>query len=173
MIYLVSVWSDRIQAELAYTALESASITMDKVNILGRGFKSADDYGLIDPRDESWKQVKRMATWIMPFGFVGGFSFNAITGLNTFPWAGTVGNQIIGGILGALAGGMGSFFIGGGTGSFGGDALSYRNRLDAGKYLVVVEGSEALISQASQIMRPLRPENIQGYTEPGIRSSST
>ncbi|MGB3787073.1 MAG: hypothetical protein WA949_03620 [Phormidesmis sp.] len=168
MIYLVSVWSDRIQAESAYTALESANITMDKVAILGRGFKSADDYGLIDPKNEAWTQIKRMATWIIPFGFVGGFAFNAITGLNTFPWAGTVGNQIIGGILGALAGGMGSFFIGGGTGGFGGDALSYRNRLDAGKYLVVVKGSEALISQASQIMRPLRPENIQGYTEPGV-----
>ncbi len=167
MIYLVSVWSDRIEAESAYTALESANITMEKVAILGRGFKSADDYGLIDPKDNAWKQIKRMATWIIPFGFVGGFAFNAITGLNTFPWAGTIGNQIIGGILGGLAGGMGSFFIGGGTSiGFGGDALSYRNRLDAGKYLVVVKGSEALISQASQIMRPLRPENIQGYTEP-------
>ena len=169
MSYLVSVWSDRIQAESAYTALESANITMDKVDILGRGFKSADEYGLIDPREEAGKQIKRMAVWIVPFGFVGGFAFNAITGLNTFPWAGSVGNEIIGGILGALAGAMGSFFIGGGTGIGvgSGDALSYRNRLNAGKYLVVVKGSEGLISQASQVMRPLRPENIQGYTEPG------
>jgi hypothetical protein len=66
---------------------------------------------------------------------------------------------------------MGGFFIGGGTGiGFGsGDAVSYRNRLKDGKYLVVVKGSDALISQASQVMRPLRPENIQGYTDPESR----
>lgn len=169
MNYLVSVWSDRIQAETAYTALESANIAMDKVDLLGRGFKSADDYGLIDPKDEAWKQIKRMATWIIPFGFVGGVAFNSITGLDTFPWAGTIGNQLIGGVLGAIGGAMGSFFIGGGTGigTGSGDAVSYRNRLNEGKYLVVVKGPDGLIAQASQIMRPLRPENIQGYSEPG------
>ena len=169
MSYLVAVLSDRIKAEEVYTALEKASITMDKVDILGRGFKSADEYGLIDPNEEAWKQIKRMALWIIPFGFVGGFTFNLITGLNTFPWAGTTGNQIIGGALGAVGGAMGSFFIGGGVGiGFGsGDALSYRNRLNAGKYLVVVKGSEGLIAQSSRIIRPLRPENMQGYSEPG------
>ncbi|KPQ34032.1 MAG: hypothetical protein HLUCCA11_16545 [Phormidesmis priestleyi Ana] len=169
MSYLVAVLSDRIKAEEAYTALEDANIKMDNVEILGRGFKSADEYGLIDPTEEAWKQIKRLALGTIPFGFAGGFAFNAITGLDTFPWAGVVGNQIIGGFLGAIAGAMGSFFIGGGVGAGlgGGDALSYRNRLNAGKYLVVVKGSEGLISQASRVIRPLRPENIQGYTEPG------
>ncbi len=169
MNYLVAVLSDRIQAEEAYTALEKADITMDKVSILGRGFQSADEFGLIDPADEAWKQIKRLAFWTIPFGFVGGFAFNSITGLDTFPWAGTLGNQIIGGLLGAGAGAMGGFFIGGGAGiGIGsGDAVSYRNRLNAGKYLVVVKGSEGLISQATRIIRPLRPENIQGYTDPG------
>ena len=168
MNYLVAVVSDRIKAEEMYTALEKANLTMDKVAILGRGFQSADEYGLLDPKDEAWKQIKRLALWTIPFGFAGGFAFNAITGLNTFPWAGVLGNQIIGGLLGAGAGAMGGFFIGGGAGiGFGGDAVSYRNRLNAGKYLVVVKGSEGLIAEASRVMRPLRPENIQGYREPG------
>ncbi|MEM6449514.1 MAG: hypothetical protein AAF703_04270 [Cyanobacteria bacterium P01_D01_bin.105] len=168
MNYLVAVAGDRIKAEEMYTALEKANITMDKVAILGKGFQSADEYGLIDPNDEAWAQIKRLAIWTIPFGFVGGFSFNAITGLNTFPWAGVLGNQIIGGLLGAGAGAMGGFFIGGGVGiGFGGDAVSYRNRLNAGKYLVVVKGSEGLIGEASRIIRPLRPENLQGYRGPG------
>ena len=168
MNYLVAVVGDRIQAEELYTALEKANITMDKVSILGKGFQSADEYGLIDPKDEAWKQIKRLALWTTPFGFAGGFAFNAITGLNTFPWAGAIGNQIIGGLLGAGAGAMGGFFIGGGVGiGLGGDAVSYRNRLNAGKYLLVVKGSEGLIAEASRIIRPLRPENLQGYREPG------
>jgi hypothetical protein len=170
MSYLVAVLGDRIKAEEVYTALEKANITMDKVEILGKGFKSADEYGLIDPADAAWKQVKRLAFWTVPLGFVSGFSFNAITGLDTFPWAGVLGNQIIGGFLGAGAGAMGGFFVGGGVGlgMGGGDAVSYRNRLSSGKYLVVVKGSEGLVSQASRVIRPFRPENLQGYTEPGV-----
>ncbi|MEL7330492.1 MAG: hypothetical protein AAGJ69_11775, partial [Cyanobacteria bacterium J06559_1] len=94
MNYLVAVMSDRIKAEAAYTALESAKITMDNVAILGAGYKSADEFGLVDPKEEAWKQIKRLAFWTIPFGFASGFSFNAITGLNTFPWAGVLGNQI-------------------------------------------------------------------------------
>ncbi|MEL6937925.1 MAG: hypothetical protein AAFO84_01895 [Cyanobacteria bacterium J06598_1] len=168
MNYVVAVLSDRIQAEEAYTALEKAKITMDKVDILGPGFKSADEYGLIDPKDEAWKQISRMAIWIVPFGFVSGFTFNLVTGLNTFPWAGTLGNQIIGGFLGSIGGAMGSFFIGGGVGAgSAGDVLSYRNRIKAGKYLIVVKGSDGLISQSSRILRTFRPETIQGYADPG------
>ncbi|MEL6136073.1 MAG: hypothetical protein AAFR42_01490, partial [Cyanobacteria bacterium J06628_6] len=69
------------------------------------------------------------------------------------------------GFLGSAAAAMGSFFVGGGVGiAFGsGDALPYRNRLNAGKYLVVVRGSESLVNRAARIIQPLRPENIQGY----------
>ncbi|MEL6468924.1 MAG: hypothetical protein AAFQ74_04300 [Cyanobacteria bacterium J06623_4] len=170
MNYLVAVFSDRIKTEEAYTALESANINMDNIAILGKGFQSADEYGLIDPKDEAWKQITRMAIWLVPFGFVGGLTFNLITGLNTFPWAGSLGNQLIGGVLGAIGGAMGSFFIGGGVGIGvgSGDALSYRNRLNAGKYLLVVKGSEGLITQSSRVIRPFRPENIQGYTDPNL-----
>ncbi|WP_008317451.1 hypothetical protein [Leptolyngbya sp. PCC 6406] len=165
MNYLVAVLSDRIQAEAAYSALEAESFAMETVAILGKGYKSADEYGLNDPADEAWKQVRRMLVWLVPFGFVAGLSFNAITGLDTFPWAGTLGNQVIGGLLGAGSGAMGAFFVGGGVGlaSGSGDALSYRNRLSAGKYLVVVQGTEAQIRQATPIVRRFRPENLQGY----------
>jgi hypothetical protein len=165
MNYLVAVLSDRIKAEAAYSALEAESFPMESVAILGAGYKTADEYGLIDPADEASKQVKRMMIWLVPFGFAAGFTFDAITGLNTFPWAGVAGNQIIGGVLGAGSGALGAFVVGGGVGvALGsGDALSYRNRLNAGKYLVVVNGSEAQIRLATPVLRRFRPENIQGY----------
>jgi hypothetical protein len=166
MNYLVGVFCDRIAAETAYSALETAQVPLTNVAILGRGYRSADEYGLIDPNQQAWKQMRLMAIWLIPFGFAAGFLFDTITSLNTFPWAGHLGNQIIGGILGALSATMGSFFVGGGVGlALGsGDALPYRNRLNAGKYLVVVKGSEALITQSARVLRPLKPENLQGYT---------
>lgn len=165
MNYLVAVLDDRIKAEEAYSALEKANLPKENFDILGNGFKTADEYGLIDPADQAWKQIRLMMIWLVPFGFLAGFTFNAITDLDTFSFAGRLGNQIIGGLLGAGAGAMGAYFIGGGVGIAigGGDALSYRNRLNAGKFLVVVRGPEALIRQATPILRQFRPENIQGY----------
>lgn len=144
MNYLVAVLNDRLKAEEAYTALAEAKLPKENVDILGRGFKSADDYGLIDPADQAWKQIRLMMVWLVPFGFGAGFVFNVITGLDTFAWTGRLGNQMIGGLLGAVSAAMGAFFIGGGVGLAvgGGDALSYRNSLDAGKFLVVVRGSK-------------------------------
>ncbi|MDM9382472.1 hypothetical protein QUB80_17360 [Chlorogloeopsis sp. ULAP01] len=164
MNYLIAVLSDRIQAEAAYLALEKEGI---KGTILGKGYKSADEFGLIDPKEPAKKQARLMAFWLIPFGFFAGTTFSIITGLNTFAWAGDIGNHIIGGLLGAGSGALGSLFVGGGIGLIvgSGDALPYRNRLNEGKYLIAVQGSETLIRQANRILRQYEPENIQGYQQ--------
>jgi hypothetical protein len=167
MNYLVAVLPDRIQAEAAYLALERQKI---KSTILGKGYKTADEFGLIDPKDSAKKQVKLMAFWLIPFGFFAGFSFSLITGLHTFAWAGEIGDHVIGGLLGAISGGLGSVFVGGGVGLFfgSGDALAYRNRLSADKYLIVVQDSEIVTRKATQILRQFEPENIQGYADSSL-----
>jgi hypothetical protein len=166
MSYLIAVFPDRIKAEEAYTALEMSQISRDNITIVGKGYKTADEFGLIDPKQEAKKNAIRMAIWLIPFGFIGGYVFNVITGLDTFDWAGEPGNHILGGICGAIGGAMGSVFVGGGVGlSVGsGDALPYRNRLDAGKYLVIIQGSELLRNKANGILKQFDPENIQGYS---------
>lgn len=163
MNYLVAVLPNRVQAEAAYLALEKEGVAIDKVTILGKGYKSADEFGLIDPNEEAKKRSRLMLYWIVPFGFVAGLTFNFLTGLNTFPWAGELGNRLIGGLLGAGAGAMGSLFAGGGIGLLLGsdDALPYRNRLNAGKYLIVVQGSETVTRQATRILRSFEPENLE------------
>lgn len=165
MNYLVAVLSDRIQAEAAYSALETEGLPMKQVTILGRGYQTADEFGLIDPKEQARKQAVQMVIWLVPFGFAAGLTFSLITGLNTFAWAGEIGNHFIGGVLGAISGAMGGAFVGGGVGLIfgGGDALPYRNRLNAGKYLLVVQGSEALTRLATRTIYQFKPENIQGY----------
>ncbi|MBL1173692.1 hypothetical protein [Pantanalinema sp. GBBB05] len=167
MNYLIAVLRDRIQAEAAYSALEKAELQMSNVAILGKGYQTADEYGLIDPNKRASQLARLMSFWLVPFGFAAGVTFSLITNLDTFAWAGEIGNHLIGGLLGAVSGAMGSFFVGGGVGLAigGGDALPYRNRLNAGKYLIVVKGSEALTRQATRIIKQFEPENIQGYSE--------
>jgi hypothetical protein len=167
MNYVIAVLGDRLQAEAAYTALEEAGIPLSSLTILGKGYKSADEYGLIDPKTKAGRLAKLMSFWLVPFGFVAGLSFSLITDLHTFAWAGAVGNHLIGGLLGAVSGAMGSFFVGGGVGlsSGSGDALPYRNRLEAGNYLLIAEGSEALTRKATGIIRQFQPETMQGYSD--------
>ena len=165
MSYLIAVLSDRIKAEEAYTALEKSNVPQSQMSILGRGYKSADEFGLIDPAKQAKERAMTMAYWLVPFGFAGGYIFNLITGLDTLDWAGEPGNHIVGGILGAIGGAMGSFFVGGGVGltTGSGDALPYRNRLNEGKYLLVVKGSESIQQKAATILRRFNPETLQGY----------
>lgn len=167
MKYLIAILSDRIKAEEAYTALEKAGIAPQQLAIIGKGYKTAEEFGLVDPKEQAKKGAVRMAIWLIPFGFAGGYTFDLITGLDTFSWAGEPANHILGGIMGAIGGAMGSVFVGGGVGlSIGsGDALPYRNLLNGGKYLVSVKGSEALQNKAREILSQLNPENIQNYIQ--------
>lgn len=169
MNYVVAVLPDRIQAEAAYSALEKEGLPMAQVSILGKGYKSADEFGLIDPNQPARKQAGLLSFWLIPFGFVGGYFFNVATGFYLVEAAGAIGNHLIGGLLGAVAGAMGSFFVGGGVGAAvgSGDALPYRNRLNAGKYLVVVSGAANITSKATSILRQFEPEDLKGYAAQG------
>jgi hypothetical protein len=161
--YLIATCTDRIQAETIYSHLESQGIPQSQLAILGRGYKTADEFGLIDPIEKGRKQALWMATWLVPFGFVAGVAFNLITQLHTFAWAGEWGDLLISGLLGAVGGGMGSLFVGGGAGvAFGsGESLPLRNRLEEGKYLVVVQGTEELLRRSRRIIEPLNPAKVQ------------
>lgn len=168
MHYLITVLSDRIQAEAAYTDLEKAGIPLSQISLLGRGYKSADDFGFIQPQQPAQAQAKRLMAFSIPLGLIFGATFELYTGIRLFPWAGTVLNVILGGLLGASFGAFGGALSGGvvGLSVGGGDALIYRNRLNAGKYILVVKGSNLLTRQATAILRQYNPENIQGYVEP-------
>ena len=158
MNYLVAVLPDRTQAEAAYSALQKEGLPTDGINILGDGYQSADDYGLIDPNVEASKEIKRELYWLLGFGFIAGYVFNWLTAIQILPAIAPIGNRIIGGIFGAAAGGLGAYFSGGAVGlTIGsGDALPYRNRLNAGKYLVIVKGTGELVEPATRDPPPVR-----------------
>ena len=85
MNYLVAVLPDRSQAEAAYSALEKEGLPNDGINILGEGYQSADDYGLIDPNVEANKEIKRELFWLVGFGFIAGYAFNWLTAIEIIP----------------------------------------------------------------------------------------
>ena len=166
MNYLIAVLPDRFKAEEAYTALEKAGIPLSKMTIAGKGYKTADEVGLYDSKQQARKKAIFMAYWLVPFGFVGGYIFNLITGLHNLDWAGDPGNHIVGGILGAIGGAMGSIFIGGGAGwatSTADDTDPFREYLNADKYLVLIDNIGGFGDRAMPILRNLSVDLLQNY----------
>jgi hypothetical protein len=168
MNYLIAVLPNRNKTEAAYSALAKEGLPSDQINILGDGYQSADEYGLINPNDEARKIIKREIYWLVPFGFIAGYGFNWLTSIEILHSISPIGNHIIGGLFGAIAGILGAYLTGSTVGFTvaSGDALPYRNRLNAGKYLIIVKGTGELIHQATLVLNQFEPENIQGYTEP-------
>ena len=168
MNYLMAVLANKQQAEQAYSELKQDGISPKKITILGKGYQSADEFGLSDPNQQARKGVKKLAYWLVPFGFVAGYVFNVLTGIELFSFTNSFAEHIIGGVLGAASALLGAFIIGGGVGLTvgSGDALTYRNRLNNGQYIIVVKGSDNLIRQSTKILRGFEPEYIQGYEEP-------
>lgn len=170
MNYVIAVLADRIQAEAAYSQLEKEGIPQKQMSIVGRGYKTADEFGFIDPQQPARKQARLMSFWLVPFGFIGGIAFNLATDYQVFPEIGLLGNRLLGGLLGAIGGAMGSFFVGGFTGAAmgSGDALPYRNRLKEGKYILAVSGAPNLTNKATSILKGFQPESLQGYVDPNL-----
>jgi len=166
--YLVATFGDRPEAEAAYTALETKDFPLRQVTLLGAGHQSWVDYPLFDPNQALRQRLKWVMAWLIPFGFFAGFAFNQITQLTILSSLGSLANGAIGGLMGAGSGALGSLMVSGGIKLLlpGQDTLTYRQRLQTGKYLLVIKGSEFSVGQAYRILRSLRPESLQVYESP-------
>lgn len=166
--YLVVTFRDRIQMEAAYTDLERQGFLLHHVSMIGQGYKSLSEAGLFDPSQASRHQMMQMLMWLMPFGFFAGFTFNQVTELTIFEFLSPLGNSIVGGLFGAIAGAMGSFTVGGGAQLLiaGQERIPFQKRLRSGKYLLAISGSETLVRQANQILRSLPSDGWQAYEAP-------
>ncbi len=166
--YLVVTFSDLIQAEAAYTNLEAKNFPLAQVKIVGTGYKSLAESNLFDPSQAARQQMLQMMFWLVPFGFFAGFTFNQVTEIAILERLNPLGNSVLGGLFGAVAGAMGSITVGGGAQLLlaGKERTTYQQRLRAGKYLLVIMGSETLVREANQILRSLPSEIWQMYEAP-------
>jgi hypothetical protein len=157
MQYLVALLPDRLQAEAVYSALEEAGLPLEAVALVGRGYRDVADY----PLPQGGWRPNFFTYWLVPFGFVGGVGFSLLTGLETFTsWAGVWGNHLLGGLLGAVAGGMGSVVVGGGLGQLAQWGLpNYVQAVKQGKYVVVVQGA-GLVNRAKGIVLRFQPQSL-------------
>ncbi len=107
---------------------------------IGQGETDIAEVADLNPALERRIRQRRMATWLIPFGFFAGLTFTFITDLDTFAFAGPIGSHLIGGLLGLGSGWMGSFAAAASVSSDVDDRVrALRNRLEEGNWLLLVE----------------------------------
>ncbi len=69
-----------------------------------------EDIRILNPKLDRKIRQKDMSRWLMPFGFIAGIAFSNMTNLSTFSFLGlnTIGESLIGGLLGMGSGYLGS-----------------------------------------------------------------
>ncbi|MEO0837316.1 MAG: hypothetical protein AAF063_00215 [Cyanobacteria bacterium J06643_5] len=153
MNYLIAVYPNRFQALSAFTALKKESFPSEQISILGQGYKKIDDYGIIKPNLQGVNSIQSLTYWLVPCGFVAGCVVFLFTNIEIIAAANFM-NWIAGGLLGAISGLLGAFFLVNINASkaVNEDAWLYQKCLNSGKYLIFVRGTEELIEKATSIL---------------------
>jgi hypothetical protein len=160
---IIAVFANESAALEGFRLLQRSGFSPENVAIVGKGYRDADAVGFADPVKVAKERALRTAGFTGIVGSVMGLTFNLITHIQIVP------NQIltwaIAAFLGGISGVMGGLFVGGGVGLVleSGESISYRNRIEKGKYLLLVEGQEALVLTAQEQLRGVQTESLERY----------
>ncbi len=160
MNYLIAVYPNKVEVLAARTALENESLPTEQISIVGEGFKSTDDYGLIKPQRQP-KNNLHLPYSLAPIGFACGYAVSLLANIEIIP-AGSVPNQVVAGLLAAA---FVFLFTRAVNNRFeptvsNDDSWIYRSRLNAGKYLIVFRGTDELVKKATNTLYSFDIENI-------------
>lgn len=143
---------DEASAFGAYRLLQYHGISPENLAIVGRGYSSPDNVGLVEPMQIAMRKSRRIGTIASTIGTAIGFVLFLICYLAlTMPLDATLillipAATIMGGFLGAVLGALLAFF---GEGSTAG---IYRHHLRKGHYLLMIEGTEKLVRNAQAVL---------------------
>ena len=164
---LIAVLPNREQAEAAASALRGAKVSDDHLSIIGEGYESAESLGVIEAPNQARIRARQISYWVMSAGFIGGFAFSWLNGIEVIPNAAAIINHTLSGWIGAGAGALISAIVGGPLGwTSSGDALSLRNSLESGKYILSVQGDAKQMKDLSRTLGQFQPEKVQLFAVP-------
>jgi hypothetical protein len=163
----IGTFSNHSEAQAALHELRDSGFSMDRVSVVGQNINSGSNIAGADGSDRlsdlnhDHKAESGVKGGAVAGGAVGGLTgllvglgMVAIPGVGPIMLAGAgataLATALTGGAIGAATGGI----VGGlvGMGIPEDRARAYSDRVDHGDYLVMVEGSEAEISQAQAIL---------------------
>ena len=176
--HAVGIFPTRQDAELALRELRDAEFNMDKVSVIARETGGGQEFGGAEVRKSPEEQAAggagagatAGAATGGVLGLIGGLGVLAIPGIGPAAEVGIVlANTLLGSGIGAAGGGLVGALIGWGVPED--QAQYYDERVAAGEYVILVEGTEAEIRSAEAV---LNNRGIRGwgvYGAPGTAAT--
>ena len=167
--HAIGTFTTREDAEYALRELRDAGFNMDRVSVIAQNPESEDKIGgaeVKSPEEQAKGGAKAGATAGAAtgglIGLVGGLGALALPGVGAVAELGVVlANTLLGGGIGAAGGGLVGALIGWGIPE---DRAKYYNELlSQGRYVILMEGTEAEINGAEAILKNRRIQDWGVY----------
>ncbi|NJR75566.1 MAG: histidine kinase, partial [Scytonema sp. CRU_2_7] len=178
----IGVFSNRRDAEDALYELRESGFPIDRVSVIKRDADRNDDIAGAEVRENVGNKSDEGAT----VGAVSGGVLGGLTGL--LVGLGTLAIPGIGPIMlaGATATALATTVAGAGIGAAAGGLLGaliglgipeerarvYNERVKRGDYLIIIDGTDAEIARAEEILRRRGIEEFDVYDQPGVTSGT-
>ena len=153
---IYTVLPDEAAAFAAYRVLQCYGISPENLAIVGKGYTTLENIGLSDPYSMAWRFAWRCLWLWLKIGSVVGILIYVMFQPKFPAWATyamysnfvlTIScTALLSGGVAALCGGAYGFWRGNTT-------LIWREYLQRGKYLLLLEGSESLVTRGREILR--------------------
>lgn len=170
--HAVGTFATREDAELALQELRGAGFDMDRVSVIAQNVEPRESMGGAEVKSPSEQAKGGAAAGATTgaatgglIGLIGGLGVIALPGVGAVAELGVVlANTLLGGGIGAAGGGLVGALIGWGVPEE--RAKYYNEMLEQGKYVILVEGTEAEINGAEAILTNRRIKDWSIYAAP-------
>lgn len=166
---IVSTFPTHIEAEKAVLELQKSGFDMQKISIIGKDYQTTEHVrGFLTWKDTASLGAGSAGYWGSFFGGLFGILTGAgllfIPGVGPVIIAGHIVGVLAGWIEGMVIGGVGAAIAGGLVGALVGlgipkdKALKYETEIKAGKFVVLMTGSDEELEKAQHILPQSEPE---------------
>jgi hypothetical protein len=160
----MNIFPSHVEAEAAVLDLQKAGFDMQKISIIGKDYQTTEHIrGFFTWKDTAKAGAGEAGYWGSffggLFGILTGVGLLFIPGVGPVIVAGHITGVLAGWIEGTIVGGVGAAVAGGLVGALVGlgipkeKALKYETEIKAGKFIVIVSGTDEEIDRAQQVLK--------------------
>lgn len=161
---VLNIFPSHVEAEAAVLELQKAGFDMQKISIIGKDYQTTEHVrGFFTWKDTAKAGAGEAGYWGTffggLFGVLTGVGLLFIPGVGPVVVAGHAAGVLAGWIEGMIIGGVGAAVAGGLVGALVGldipkeQALKYETEIKAGKFMVIVSGTDEEMDRAKQILQ--------------------
>jgi len=161
---VVNIFPTHVEAETAVLELQKAGFDMETISIIGKDYQTTEHiHGFLSWKDTAKSGASQAGYWGSFFGGLFGILTGAgilfVPGMGPMVIAGPVVGVLAGWLEGTIIGGVGAAAAGGVIGALVGlgipkdKALKYEVDIKAGKFMVIVSGTNDEVNLAQETLK--------------------